>query len=547
MKLFKWFQNKAGKLPVTVAQAAGLTAVVGAAGLAAISYLGGPSDNNNTFVPPSAYEQGDVVYVAQGPGSYDADGAAGSTFKAAPSRSIQLANQQDMQLRRAQELEGFTAQPAFEDPLEVPTLDGKAHELSGGERGLGMGGNKQIGNSFEILQNMPDQLTGLNDVLANAQKAAAQAGGANGAGVAAPGANTSGGSDNAPGEGGAAIPTLARATLSGGPNGAPRAGGGGSGSGSTFVVQNSGKNPGTRAAGPTPEEMAQAGNAIEQARTAMTRLREGETLKSQANFGPSGGLSGDRDAMVQKGRNFGGQGRTELSRIRKHMEKLQASNTLRANAVAEPYMANGSQSAGMLVNTDNVFIGQNGASSGDFRTRAPSRAQMKGIQARLDQEQAKADEREAARDALKSWMIEAFFATLGMSVAISILVRLAKGPWAFIFYAAAAVLTAAALTYIWWGAIQHITEYNGANGSDTWSILGWVLAGVFSTSIGLAWFVYPQWLETGMSKLTAVSLALVGLGGVGMTGKGIFDLADKGKSTPTEETDESHQTADEEE
>ena len=74
MNLFKWLTNKTGKLPISLAQAAGITAVVGAAGFAAMSYLSSPADTNNSFIPPSAYEQnGDVVYVSQsgGGGQYE--------------------------------------------------------------------------------------------------------------------------------------------------------------------------------------------------------------------------------------------------------------------------------------------------------------------------------------------------------------------------------------------------------------------------------------------------------------------------------------------
>ena len=128
MNIFQWLKSKTGKIPLTVAQAVGITAVVGAAGVAALNFFDTPSENN-AFIPPSAYEQGDVVYVAQGPSSYDADGAAGSTFKAAPSRSIQLANRQESQMRQAQELEGFAAQPTFDEPVVPAGVEGKAHEL----------------------------------------------------------------------------------------------------------------------------------------------------------------------------------------------------------------------------------------------------------------------------------------------------------------------------------------------------------------------------------------------------------------------------------
>ena len=63
MNILKWLKNNAGKIPVTLAQAAGITAVVGAAGFGAMTFLSSPSDNTNTFLPPS-YNQGEVVYVS---------------------------------------------------------------------------------------------------------------------------------------------------------------------------------------------------------------------------------------------------------------------------------------------------------------------------------------------------------------------------------------------------------------------------------------------------------------------------------------------------
>lgn len=544
MNIFKWLKSKTGKIPLTVAQAVGITAVVGAAGVAALNFFDTPSENN-TFVPPSAYEQGDVVYVAQGPNSYDADGAAGSTFKAAPSRSIQLANRQEAQMRQARELEGFTAQPTFEDPIVPTGIEGKAHELSSRETGLGMGGNKQIGNSFEILQNMPDQLNGLGDIIAQQTQAGAQAGAqaprANGPGK--PGAPAK--APTLEGSNGQSAAALANASRNWGNGGLTRAGGSG-GAGSSFVVQDSHKNKGDSQAGQA-QAMAQAGDAIAQARAAMTRAREGETLRAQANFGPSDRLTGDRNASVRNARNIGGKGANELATIRKHSAALSKNKTNVANAGALPFLAGGQISGGLVVSEDNIVIGQS-ASSGDLGGRSTSRAQMKGVQARLDEVQEDQDMQEVARDSLKSWMLEAFMVTLGMSVAISILVKLAKGPWAWIFWAAAAVLTAVALTYIWWGAISHIKDYTDACGKDGWSTFGWVLAGVFTASVGLAWFVYPQWISTGMSKLTAVALALVGLGGVAGAGAGIVDLAKKHDSTPVEtEENSEHQTADQEE
>ena len=548
MNIFKWLKDKAGKLPVTIAQAAGLTAVVGAAGFAALNYLSGPSDNNNTFIPPSAYEQGDVVYVAQGPGSYDADGAAGSTFKAAPSRSIRLANQQESQMRQAQELEGFMAQPTFEEPPATPKLEGRAHELSGGEMGLGMGSNKQIGNSFEILKNMPDQFGGLGDAISQATaKAGANTPGAQG--PAAPGTPAA-----APrqleGNNGQSAATLASASRNWGKGGLTRAGGGSSGSGSSFVVQDSGKNKGGSNAAPGAQEMAQAGDAIAQARSAMGRMREGETLTSRANFGPSDGLSGDRNASVRNARKLGGKGANELAMIRKQSAAISANRTNAANAGTLPFMSGAQISGGLVVSQDNVVIGQS-ASSGDLGGRSTSRGQMKGIQAKLDEVQTNFDEQELSRDSLKDWLLQMAMVAVPAIIAVACLVaaaRVAVLPWvSIVLYILAAILTLVTAAYIWIGTIRRITEYNATCGADWWNVAGWGLATLLTGGLGLAWFLGPSVVGNSVKAGWA---AIGGLIGMYSPGKGLIDelkaLKNKGDTPSTEEEDPAHQTADEE-
>ncbi len=478
MKILQVLKNKAGKLPITVAQAAGLTAVVGAAGFAALNFLSGPSDTNNTFVPSSAYEQGNVVYVAQGPSNYNPDDAPGSTFKVNPSRSIRLANEQDMQQRSAQELENFTAQPTFEDPTAASGEGVRAHQLSGADMNLGMGGNKQIGNSFEILKNMPDQLNGLGDMVANAQ-AAAQTG--------TPGAAAPGAPAGTPGADGTAVPTLANASRNFG-GGMTRAGGGSSGSPNAFVIQDSGKNKGKNAGAAPGDVTAQTGDAIAQARAAMTNMREGQTLTSRANFGPSDKMGNGRDASVQKGRNFGGKGRNELAMIRKQSAALSANRTNTANAGATPFLAGNKISGGLVVSEDSVVIGQT-SSSGDLSGRMTTGRAMKGIQARLDEVQATQDEQKLARDELKSWLWKIIGKSLIAIVSIAILVALARagGPWAWAFWAAAGVATAKILWDIWKVGGEILGNYNGICGADKWTALWWVVSGVMTAGVGLAW------------------------------------------------------------
>lgn len=538
----KWLKDQTGKLPISVAQAAGITAVVGAAGFAALNFLSGPSDDNNTFIPPTAYEQGDVVYVAQGPGSYDADGAAGSTFKAAPSRSIQLANRQDMQLRRAQELEEFSAQPTFEDPsIPASGLEGKAHALSGGEKGLGMGGNKQIGNSFEILKNMPDQLTGLNEMIASAQNAA-KAGGAEAPGSpAVPGASAGG---SAPG-----IPTLGRATLPGRSGGMTRAGGGSSSS-NAFVVQDSGKNKGSSSQTEQAAAMAQAGDAIAQARAAMTQMREGTTLKAQANFGPSDRMSGNRNAMVQKGRNIGGKGANELAMIRKQSAAISRNKTNAANAGSTPFLSGEKISGGLVVSDDNVVIGQS-ASSGDLNGRSTSRAQMKGVQARLNEIQDYFEGRTKDRHELRNWMWVALPLTMLMIPIIGTLMSLSRilipnlnpviHAWGWACRIAAWVFAASTLIPIY-KLIESSANYAKTYGGDAWSTFGGIFGGVLAAGVGVSLLV-PQ-VSAWLAKLPLKTVGYAVAAGAG--GAGLFEfLSSKGEGYSAQELDDNLQKEDE--
>ena len=180
MNIFKWLKNKSGKLPVTLAQAAGITAVVGAAGFGALTFLSSPSDNNNTFLPPT-HNSGEVVYVAQsaGGGQYESNGEVGSSFNAAPSRAIQLANQAAVRQEQARALQESSSQtPSFggsDAPVAGQTP--QAYQLTGADLGQGLGGgkNKNANSSLDAFSTLQNQLSGVTQAINNAQ-AQAQAG-----------------------------------------------------------------------------------------------------------------------------------------------------------------------------------------------------------------------------------------------------------------------------------------------------------------------------------------------------------------------------------
>ena len=526
MNIFQWLKSKSGKLPITLAQAAGITAVVGAAGFGAMSFLSSPADNNNTFLPPSA-NQGQVVYVAQGGGGqYEANGEVGSAFKAAPSRSIRLANQEAARQAQTRALEESAGQATYQQPGDDvnPQLP-KAYQVSNADLGLGMGtsADKQLNGSLEVFSNIQNQLAGVTQAVNNAQS---QAGAGQAAGAAAPG-NTSG----------QTAAQLASASRNWGNNGLTRAGGGGSGSANAFTIQDSGKNG--RADGAAAA--AQAGNAVAQAQAAMARMQEGTRMRSRANFGSSEGFGQDKDAATQRARRFG-KGRDELSFIRKQTAAINANKTNAANEGGNPFLASTKISGGLTVSGDNVTTGT--GSSGDLRSTTGT--QMKGIHAKLGKVQTDMDEQEASRDDLKSWMWNLFTTGLIAISAIAVLVLAAKVAnfiWKPILYALAGILTAATLVYIWAGAIKHITNYNAVCGADGWTTFGWALSGIMTAGAGLVWTSLPgKLIGDKIPKLITAGLAVVGLGSVGM---GLSDILKKGEDVDSLEDNAKYQQGDE--
>ncbi len=499
MNILQWLKNKSGKLPVTLAQAAGITAVVGAAGFGAMTFLSSPADNNNTFLPPSV-TQGEVVYISQsgGGGQYEANGEVGSAFNAAPSRAIQLANQQAARQAQTRALE--------ESSQQVPSYNGEssqmpqAYQLSGADLGQGLGGgkNKDLNASLDTFSTLQNQLSGVTQAITNAQ---AQAAGSQTPGT--PAATS-----------GQTAAQLAGASRNWGNGGLTRAGGGSSGSSNAFVIQNSGKNkPGGAA---DQASMAQAGNAIAQAQAAMAQLQqEGTRLPSRANFGRSEGFKEDKDARTMAARRFG-NAKAELDFIRKKSAAIASNKTNAANEGGSPFLASTKISGGLTVDGEQVTTGQSSTSS-DFNGKF-DRA-MKGIGAKMDQVQANMDERKAARDDLKHWLWKILGKALLAIVAIALLVAVARsgGPFTGWAWVAAGASTAYILYEIWKVGGEKLGHYNGVCGADKWTTLWWVVSGLLTAGVGLAWTTWAtkavNWVKdafsTGVEQTTGGAEVIV--------------------------------------
>lgn len=505
MNIFKWLTDKAGKVPVTLAQAAGLTAVVGAAGFAALSYLNAPVDNTTTFMPPSQGEE--VVFVSQnaGGGSYESNGEVGSAFKAAPSRAIQLANQQALREQQAQALEDAAPQTTYAAPPEENTelTMPKAANLGGADFNLGLGGSKDVTGTFDALTSAQNQLKGMNERIQTQIQGAAAA-------AAQGGPNAGGAAAGQPPAEGAQPGVLASAPRNWG-----KGGSGGSGGGSNaFVIQNSNKN--TRSAGAPGAEV---GDAIAQAQAAMNDMREGTRLRGRASFGKFDGNLGDsKDATVGGSRRLKKMG-NELTTIRKQSADIAKSRNKAPNAGAAPFLASARISGGLTVNGDNITIGQ--SSSGDL---SQTEKNLRGIKNRLKGVGEVIDQQNLARSELKSWLVSMFTTALAGIVGVAVLVKVAKSaawPWNIVLYALAGILTALTLFYVWRGTIDKAGNYADVCGSDGWTTFAYSLAGIMTAGLGAAWIWGPSLVGKSVSTMTAILMPVLGFGSVGF---GISDL-----------------------
>ncbi|MBP5429670.1 MAG: hypothetical protein J6Y25_02105 [Elusimicrobiaceae bacterium] len=513
--ILNWLKSHAGKASVSLVQAAGITAVVGAAGFAAYNYLSSPAENNS-FMPPSVYENGNVVYVASGGGggTYATNGAVqGSAENIRRSRALDLANQQAAQYQQQSALEDAPVNPAYAEDASSAQAD-RAYQLAGGNLGVGLGGgtDKDVNAPLQMLTGLQGQLEGMTDAVANATQAAA---GQGGEAKAAPGQ-----------KGFATVEGSASGAANASRNWGQGRGSGGTGSSNEFVIQNSNKNGPSKA---DLDALAKAGDAMADARAAMASgLKEGSPMKfSGANFGPSDRLSRERDARVNGAQRLTGQGGTELARIRKHTAQIHGNKTNAANAGGLPFLAGAQINGGMVVDGSEVTIGN--SSSSDVRSMSDT--SLRGIRAGLASVQTnEADKRDAAKKELRSWLWTIFPAVMGMIVGIAILIKLAKGavsPWAkAAFWIAAGIMTAVALASIIF-LLTKIHKYADICGHDHWVVWGRIASGVLTVGVGAAWVMGTRAAKAAWKSLKWYQKAAVylGAGGAGMAGYRM--LADK--------------------
>lgn len=449
MNIFKWLTGRAGKMALSAAQAVGLSAVVGVAGIAAWQYLDSPADNT-AFNPAAQYDPGEVVYVAGASGgAYGANGEVESAFRAKPSKAIEMTEKMTLAQKQAQAMEDDVIPSVSVAPTP------SAYQM-GATEGLGMNANDGKGEGLDgnPLAAIQGTMSGMKDVISRAQaQAQAQAGAQN--------------PEEKPGKA-----TLASAKRT-------SAGSAGAGHGqafnSSFVIQNSGKNTGSRAvagAG-SPEEV---GNIFASAQAQANRTVEGMQMRSRSNFGPgNNSLGADKDLSVGDARSSK-EGK-DLVFIQKRSADAARNKNRSANEGSRAFLASTKVSGGMRIVGDTVAIGQ-GQGSKDFDN--VNEANLRGIGKWTQSAVDEATQRMLDRQNLQKWLWRAIATCLAAMIAIPLLKHSFWGIFAAIAISVAA-LAVAAMAIVKGGQFAH--KWGGSGMSTTVMIVG----GLMAAGVAMAW------------------------------------------------------------
>ncbi len=449
MNIFKWLTGRAGKMALSAAQAVGLSAVVGVAGIAAWQYLDSPADNT-AFNPAAQYDPGEVVYVAGASGgAYGANGEVESAFRAKPSKAIEMTEKMTLAQKQAQAMEDDVIPSVSVSPTP------SAYQM-GATEGLGMNANDGKGEGLDgnPLAAIQGTMSGMKDVISRAQaQAQAQAGAQN--------------PEEKPGKA-----TLASAKRT-------SAGSAGAGHGqafnSSFVIQNSGKNTGSRAvagAG-SPEEV---GNIFASAQAQANRTVEGMQMRSRSNFGPgNNSLGADKDLSVGDARSSK-EGK-DLVFIQKRSADAARNKNRSANEGSRAFLASTKVSGGMRIVGDTVAIGQ-GQGSKDFDN--VNEANLRGIGKWTQSAVDEATLRRIDRQNLQKWLWKAIATCLAAMIAIPLLKHSFWGWFAAIALTVVALATAAMAIV---KAGQFANKWGGSGMSTAVIIVG----GLMAAGVAMAW------------------------------------------------------------
>ena len=512
MKIFKWLTDRGGKIALSAAQAVGLSAVVGVAGIAAWQFLDTPTDNT-AFNLGGQHNRGEVVYVAGASGgTYGENGEIQSAFMATPSKAIEMTEKQALAQKQAEEAaESFTI--PVDDVPSSPALAG-AYQM-GGSEGLGMGGN--FANE-EILKNNPmafaqQSIAGVTDAITRAQ---AQAQGAGQNGTAAAGGQPAG-----------AAPALASASRDWGSSAATRglSGGGGTAFNSSFVVQDSQKGGGSAASAGTPEQAARVMQQFQEQLAASGQ--EGQRLRAQANFGGSQGLDPDWDATAAGFRNAR-EGK-DLEFIRKRSADAAGNRNRAANEGARAFLASTKISGGLRVSGANVTTGQ-GQSSADFNGEYDS--QLRAIQGWSTDSNMDAIQRQEDRNAMIKWMWTAVAVAFAAMIAIPFVKHIPIVGKAMALIIAGAATLVCGLGFV--KAINYAKDWGGSGMSTAIGIITPILTGgvwasfLWSKAFKNLYTKVGEKLGFTLKEGTATAPAVETVGQTGMDGFDTVDIVKDG-------------------
>jgi len=481
MNIIQWFKNTAGKIPVSVMQMAGAGAVVAVAGFGAYNYLSSPAEDNNSFVPPASYNE-EVVYVAgANGGSYGANGELQSSFKAAPSRAIELTQRQEARERRNRELSESNAYYSGMEDMNTPNVSGGANGGVGYEFGatsnLGMGSDKGAELPFQVDGANP--MAGIQDMMKN-QISGMQAAMSGAAGQAAQG---KGASQEKAGEGaalaGAAMASVDRTLASVSHNWGQGAATGGHASGNgvnnEFAVQDSGKNA------PQGGPNISAGNVD---------LTTGEDDPALALNGKFSNFGRDRDGVAGKGR-YAGKGGEELELMRKQSADIANNKFRSANEPARVFLAGQQLSGGLKVDSGSVPTTGSGVSSGTFSDpySGINKDQLKGkVKDIADEITDQKDLYEKDVSNLKIFFWTMVATCLVAMVAIPILKNIPV--WGTIAAAIVALLAAVTIGLVIWKGIEFQTTWANNENVDYaggWAIAGYIVGALLGAGVALSW------------------------------------------------------------
>lgn len=332
MKLFKFLTGKAGKAALSATQALAASAVVGVGGIVGWQVLGSGSSSDNTFNSLGYQPQEEVVYVAGAAGGkYESDDRTESSFRALPSKAIEM-QQREAEFLRQQELEREAAErAAYEAQSSAPTI--QANSIGGLNEGLG---NKKM----EAMT--PEQIKALQAQAMQQAQDAVAAGKAQADAIAAAAASGVNGaatrSGLGAGAGGYSGGVMAGSGLSAGAGGAAQyvgmPGGAGSASGSGGIAS------GTDAVYLPGQEGA--------------RIPTARNQRAKPSFG------------ANVNRIQGSQEFNSLEMMAKRSAEIAGNETRSANEAGRAFLASTKNSGGIrLDGIGEVSVGQ-GASSDDF-------------------------------------------------------------------------------------------------------------------------------------------------------------------------------------